>query len=230
MSLAAGLSLACSLGASGADGGGYFADFELGAGAEWSITTRTNSPSFTTFLGRFGNNRVDLTLDTLAGAEYRLTYDFFAIDSWDGPSSSWGGEYFNVLVNEETLFRSTFSNFGAQDWSQTVAGAPTEGGPGVNLGFQNNWADSIYRGLGVDFLATGSITTISFLGQGLQGMNDESWGIDNVGVSLVRAPLPTVASLSIPAPGGAALAACVAFGAVGRRARPRRPIAMERLR
>lgn len=220
MTLAAAAAITCALGATAARASSYFTDFESGVGLEWSSTTRSSTASFTNFLGRFANHRVNLTLDTIAGAEYRLTYDFFAIDSWDGISANWGHDYFNVHVNDEEFFRAAFSNGANQDWSQTVAGRPTEGGPGVNLGFNGSWSDSIYRGMSVDFLATSSVTTISFFGQGLQGVNDESWGIDNVGVSM----------LSVPAPGGAALAACLAFGVAGRRTRPSRPLATERLR
>ncbi len=51
----------------------------------------------------------------------------------------------------------------------------------ANLGFGGN-ADAIYRGVTVAFTASGGTDAIKFSDGGLQGINDESWGIDNVSV------------------------------------------------
>ena len=42
---------------------------------------------------------------------------------------------------------------------------------------------AIYRGLTVQFTAASSTSAINFADGGLQGVSDESWGIDNVSVS-----------------------------------------------
>ena len=51
-----------------------------------------------------------------------------------------------------------------------------------NLGF-NSYNDAIYRGMTVQFTATSSTSAINFADGGLEGINNESWGIDNVSVS-----------------------------------------------
>ncbi len=207
----ASLGLAISVAASGAIAHGYTADFQTGVGAEWSTTTRTTANTFTTFLGRFANHRVNLTVDTVAGADYELTFDLYIIDSWDGTSSRWGTDTFGVMADETTLLRETFTN---GTGPATFTGTPTEGGPGVNLGFTSRWADSIYRGMTLGFTAADVSTVITFFGHGLQGISDESWGIDNV----------SIAQVSVPAPGGAALAALAVLAAMGRESRPRKPL------
>jgi hypothetical protein len=56
-----------------------------------------------------------------------------------------------------------------------------------NLGFGGN-ADAIYRAVTVDFTATGTTASVQFSDEGLQGIGDESWGLDNVQVAPVAAP------------------------------------------
>jgi len=56
---------------------------------------------------------------------------------------------------------------------------PTLGGQ--NFGW-SGWNDSIYRGISIPFVASSTTTSIRFYDGGLQGLSDESWGIDNVGV------------------------------------------------
>ncbi|HRZ57316.1 MAG TPA: hypothetical protein P5525_17890 [Candidatus Paceibacterota bacterium] len=65
---------------------GYAADFESGAGLEWSsgATDNTYPGVFTRFSGRFGNSSQTLTLGGLtAGGSYILLLDLYIIDSWD---------------------------------------------------------------------------------------------------------------------------------------------------
>src|SRR5262249_13232267 len=49
------------------------------------------------------------------------------------------------------------------------------------LGF-SGFADAIYRNVTLAFTAAAATTQIRFADGGLQGLNDESWGIDNVRV------------------------------------------------
>ena len=59
----------------------------------------------------------------------------------------------------------------------------------VSLGFRS-WADAIYRDLNNGFAfphREGSVT-LNFTGRGLQGLDDESWGIDNVTIVLTGVP------------------------------------------
>ncbi len=57
----------------------------------------------------------------------------------------------------------------------------------VNVGAQNlgfgSWPDAVYRNVSVSFTATGPTTTVNFTDGGLEGIGNESWGLDNVVVS-----------------------------------------------
>ena len=52
-----------------------------------------------------------------------------------------------------------------------------------DLGFSTSYPDAIYRGMTVQFTATGATSAINFADGGLEGINNESWGIDNVSVA-----------------------------------------------
>ncbi len=60
----------------------------------------------------------------------------------------------------------------------------------ANLGFGGN-ADAVYRNVTVSFTPSASTASVRFADGGLQGLADESWGIDNV---LVRRGATTVFS------------------------------------
>ena len=109
----------------------YSTNFENGAGPEWSNRTTDNSypATFTQFLGRFSNDSTFLSLANLtAGGKYTLHFDFYAIDSWDGNTSSGSGpDYFDVGVDGTRLFHNTFLNYNAfaSGVSQTYTDATT---------------------------------------------------------------------------------------------------------
>lgn len=54
-----------------------------------------------------------------------------------------------------------------------------------NLGFGGN-VDAVYRTVTVNFTANGTTASIQFSDEGLQGVGDESWGLDNVFVRRSR--------------------------------------------
>ena len=57
----------------------------------------------------------------------------------------------------------------------------------VNVGYQNlgfgSWPDALYRGMTVQFTASASTSAITFADGGLEGVGNESWGLDNVSVA-----------------------------------------------
>jgi hypothetical protein len=197
----------------------YSNDFETGPlGPEWSGNSLlTHADNFTRFNGRYSGGWTELTLGypniSQPGAlvapgdtplRFTVTFDFYAIDSWDGDASYTtylgvpaGPDWLNVSVNQSTVFQETFNNRG---YTQTHAEPLT---PRSNLGFLA-FNDAIYRTISVDFDAVpGQPIVIRWQDSGLQGLADESWGIDNVGVSYTAVPAP--ASLALGA-GGLALA------------------------
>lgn len=192
----------------------YAEDFESGpVGPEWSANAVIDqAPPFSRFNGRYSGSAITLTLPAIqlrdtggndnndddsgnggngggGGGDsilYTLAFDFYAIDSWDGYGYPYGPDQFAVEANSTEIFHEVFSNhaFG-QDFR-----AP-DVGPAL-LGFMPGWEDSIYRNITLDFTIpeAAQLLTISFHDLGLQGLNDESWGIDNVEVSYSVIPSP----------------------------------------
>jgi len=205
----------CLPGIASADGILYQTNFESGViDSGWGTSARLDqSAAFTRFMGRYSentatvlNNSVSLTLplpgDTGNGTQtyaYNLNFDFYPIDSWDGNSTTNGPDLFEVQINGSILFSYTFSNSAA---GQSYPGAPTVG-PAF-LGYNPGDKDSIYRNISIPFTTgTWDHITIKWRSNGLQGVADESWGIDNVNVSYNSVPTP--GSLALLAVGGLAV-------------------------
>ncbi|HOY60481.1 MAG TPA: PPC domain-containing protein, partial [Verrucomicrobiota bacterium] len=175
---------------------GYAADFESGAGLEWSSSATDNSiPGvFTRFSGRFGNSSQTLTLGGLtANGSYVLLFDLYIIDSWDDGNTT-SGDRIRITVDGVEVFLHTFSQFDLN--SDTYPLPPDAQG---QYGF-SGWNESIYRTIEIPFGATGTTVTITFQGAGLQSLDDESWGLDNVGVwASADLPATQVTAASLPA-------------------------------
>jgi MYXO-CTERM domain-containing protein len=201
----------------------YTNDFESGPlGPEWSSNSLLDqAPAFTQFNGRYSSGYTELTLGQPTGGggtgslvvpvEYTLSFDFFAIDSWDGNTATnlaglpVGPDWMDVRVNGQTLLHETFSNISGR--TQTFR--PADTGPAM-LGYNESFNDSIFRSIQIQFaVPTDEPIVIRWTDLGLQGLPDESWGIDNVSVSY--AP--------VPAPGAAALLGAAALAAARRRRR-----------
>jgi hypothetical protein len=165
----------------------YQQDFENAAniGSEWSNKNTDHAAAFTRFSQRRTNDTLKLTLDTIDGQAYSMVFDLYMIDSWDGSNPTWGQDRFNVKVGSTVAFSELLDN------AMNSAHSSFRNPDVVDyLAFGNRDADrdSIYRGLTIDFVANGDTTVFSFFGSGLQGKNDESWGIDNLSVAAVPAP------------------------------------------
>jgi hypothetical protein len=160
----------------------YEEDFEGNIGQEWSDGTITDGGNaFSRFSGRFlighdprpqGNGVYQtLRLATIPGESYLLTYDLYAIDSWDGFAGPYGPDLHYVSVDGFRAVEDIIIGFDPP--------AVFEG-----LGFEDLYADRIYRQIPITFRATQSITEIRLGAYSYipQGFNDESWGLDNVKV------------------------------------------------
>jgi hypothetical protein len=184
-----------------------------GFGAEWTGTElrHTDAVNFGGFNGRYsGSDFVVLSLRSPLGPNdnsvppgpgngirYTLTFDLNVIDSWDGNDTRFGPDRFITQINAVTLFDQTFANTGA---TQSFRG-PDVGRS--HLGFSPQWQDSIYRDISISaVLPRGVNPWFTWYASGLQGLHDESWGIDNVRVSYEVIPSPGVL-----APGGVGLLA-----------------------
>ena len=177
--------------------------------SQWSSNTIINidaSNQLTWFAGRYsGNNAITLTLNGAppppgspsgsgnSGGKYNLytvVFDFYCIDSWDGNDPVNGPDRFSVSANTTTIFSETFGNvYGPQTMR------PPDVGP-VQMVFNTAYPDSIYRRITEQFQVPDTAPfTLKFGALGLQGLNDESWGIDNLNVSYEVAPAPGTLAL-----------------------------------
>lgn len=190
----------------------YTNNFESGAGAEWSHTNTTVSPTGArTFLGQFGNDTVTLTLNSIPQPGLmRVSFDFYAIGTWDGNAAP-GPDLFEVdVLGGAKLLSATFAvgdvhSTRMQSFPATegLGGFPNRTGATENntLGY---WVygyprDAVWS-LSFDFTATGPDLVINWRAMGLQQMSDESWGIDNVTIATV---VPSPGPLALAGLGGA---------------------------
>lgn len=118
---------------------------------------------------------------------------FAAIDSLDGTGSFPEGDFLNVKVDGVSIFRESFANATASQ-DQTYVAPP--GGVlarRVDLGFSgpgSYYTDSAYN-MAIDprfqnIPHTASSATITFVmeGPGIQDLDDESWAMDNLRISV----------------------------------------------
>ncbi len=196
----------------------YQTDFQSGVGNEWSHAITQNAPtpySFgpRTFLGEFGNETVTLSLADLGlHSGVQLDFDLYLIRSWDGSSGGaalydYGNDIFKVATSGGlTLLEATFSNGNPAGQSFGPAAnnpAYTGAAESYSLGYVfddgilgiSQVMDSVYR-FSFNFAHGDSLLAFDFSGIGLQGLGDESWGLDNVRVSLLGTQPPT----AVPTP------------------------------
>lgn len=189
----------------------YTNDFQSGvAGPEWSSSLVDTAPlGGQRLLGQFSNESVSLTLAGVQAGDFiSLRFDFCAIRSWDGSAgiAGPGPDVFSVAVRGgDQLLSSTFTVGNpltthpmSYPMLQGQASHPGRSGAIANDSLGYAWRggvlDATWR-ISLNFVAPTSGLTLDFTGTGLQEIDDEAWGIDNVSVQ----------SESVPAPGAAAL-------------------------
>jgi hypothetical protein len=192
----------------------YSNDFSAGSGggsvvggisAVWSTSATDVTPSgrHGRFLGQFDNTTVTLRLTNLP-AHRRVVVGFklFVIQSWDGNGRPWGPDLWEYgVVGGPRFLRTTFRNPTAVEEAagQSYPGPYPSGYPSQTGALEVNtlgyWfgnevtplrpTDSVYQ-LGQAFNHSGSSLELYFAGLNLQGIGDESWGLDEISVALLR--------------------------------------------
>jgi len=176
----------------------YQNDFEGVINAEWSKTVRDTTPNGQGFLGEFGNELITLRLTDLPEhTEISLSFDLYLIRSWDGnpgPSDSAvvGPDVWDLNVaGGPTLLHTSFSNGdplknARQAYPDPYPGgnqpARTQAAENSSLGYNFRiveYTDSTYQ-LTFNFVHSASTLELHFSASGLQALDDESWGIDDV--------------------------------------------------
>lgn len=158
------------------------------------------------FLRSATGNTVTLSLNNLPAHDtISLSFLFAAIDSLDGTGTFPAGDFFKIVFDGTTLFSESFANALPNQIQSYVPPAGVELARHANLGFSGPgsfFTDSAYN-LGADplftnFAHTGSTVTIDFFifGPGNQSLNDESWAMDNLQVSVTT---QNVSAVPVPA-------------------------------
>ena len=176
-------------------------------GSGLQAITNVDSPNRAQrFLGEFGgaavvaappfvrvDTTVTLTLKNLAPhSALKLAFDLYVLKSWDGTNPTYGPDRWSVALDGgPVLLATTFSNnpktgadFSPQDYPEP-ASAFQSGAARVNTLGYNFYGDAIYR-LTFTFAHRGETLVLHFsssLFEG-KGARDESWGLDNVIVSV----------------------------------------------
>jgi hypothetical protein len=152
------------------------------------------------FLRSATANVVTLQLNNLpAHSAINLAFLFAAIDSLDGTGTFPQGDFFNVTVDGTTIFNESFANALLTQIQSYVPPAGVELARHVDLGFSGPgsfYTDSAYN-LGADpifsnIAHSASTANIQFFiqGVGIQDLNDESWAMDNLTVTVAPVPVP----------------------------------------
>ncbi len=185
----------------------YINDFESEVGPEWSSAVTDRTPVGTRrFLGQFSNQVITLSLTSLpVHTEATLSFDLFIINSWDGNCTtvgpdregnwgSFGPDIWDLsIVGGSTLSHTTFSNLDEGNYWQAYPDAyPGGNHPSYTsavevdtLGY--DWYGSSVYHFDVTFPHTEGSLALIFSASGLQqAISDESWGLDNVRVTLVE--------------------------------------------
>lgn len=172
------------------------------------------------FLGLFSDNTATtLTLTGLTpGQVYDLTLDLLVKATWDGNAPVVGPDVWRVRADGNTLVDTTFSNVTGSNQSFSsngYIGGPGNYAPGTNASVVNNDPDinnryAIYKFDKValpqlEFTPATDTVTLSFEGQGLQGVPDESWALDNVVVAGKGNAIPEPGTLALAGLGALAL-------------------------
>jgi hypothetical protein len=138
-----------------------------------------------------------------------------ALDSWDGRSSTFPGDFandrFNVLLDGQSIFTAYFNNSGViSDSVGYTANPPLNltphiNQPNISYGF-GSWPDyaydMTYEPAFANIPHTAPTLTLQFFADGgsWEGGDAESWAIDNLGVTINTVPEPVAPALLLALP------------------------------
>ena len=211
----------------------YTNDFQGVIGSEWSSSKTNVTPiASRRFLGQFWNDTVSLNLANLPQhTSVTVSFDLFVIRTWDGnivedpgfPGEVIGPDVWDMsVVGGTALIHTTFNNHDFNNWPQAYPGSYPSGDYLARTGaVENNTLGYTWGGYGVIDSVYHPVITFDHFAGNLElafssslvdwnppiGIDNESWGLDNIVVSVV------------PEPGSLIALACGVLGLAGIRRR-----------
>jgi hypothetical protein len=169
-------------------------------GPEWSDPFLTTSPCGTTFLGEFGSQTVTLDLNNLPfHTRVMVLFDLYVLRAWTGNEEFGPRDYIIgpdiwwLWADNNELLRTTFSNWlipplgqSYPKWYPGGLQAPQEGAKRVFdlcYEFEKIPMDATYEMM-FEFDHTANTLQVDFTAFLENGLNIQSWGLDNVMVLL----------------------------------------------
>lgn len=153
-----------------------------------------------------------LTLTGLpAHTSVSITTLLAIIDSWDGDNAQYGRDIFTITVDGSPVFSESFLNSGISGGQSFNPGSYpniTTLANDQDLGFSSGVSSSddayAFGLLNIPHTASTLTVTIVASGTGWQGNGDESWGLDNLQISVASAAVngPEPASIALLLLGG----------------------------
>ena len=170
----------------------YSNDFLAGDTTGWSTSGVATTPNGERFLGELGNQTSTLSLGGLAAHDtVTVEFDLYILKSWDGSGQyCCGPDTFNFSLNGTNVFSDTFSNTASAGNFGSFTNSTDAVQTGTNTLGYGGWGDSTYHFSFTTTNTLGSNVLLDFSASGLQGLADESWGLDNVAVSTTAVPEP----------------------------------------
>ena len=194
-------------------------DFEGTVGPEWSNVLRATTPTGARgFLGEYANGGPSVSLSSLAPHDFVIVeLELFLMRSWDGNYTPWcptcsPDGWSAKIAGGPTLLETTFRVYPApapeyQSFPETAPNGlhlhDTGAAERNTLGFRyadantpDQEMNTVYR-LSLIAPHAASSIRLDFAGQGLEVVTNESWGIDNVAVTLGSGAMPAATRVAI---------------------------------
>ncbi len=143
----------------------------------------------TTFLR--SANTLELRFLNFAASSVSIAFDLAIIDSWDGLGGSPGPDQLNVSVDGTSVLSPIFASASGTDLISVADASKITATYGVaNIGF-SFWNDrSFHVDLGTLSHVAGDDLVIFFSLPGAQGLDDESFAVDNITLDVPAVPVP----------------------------------------